>query len=314
MTISTLAFLRVVLGDGFSGWIETRAIPEPKKTEREFTKPFFWQTPEQAVAWLGRTGATMNATSHGIFFGAARRTRQPSEHWRGGRNEDVDLCSSLWADLDWKSYSGGKDEAAERLRECHPAPGVVVCSGGGFHAYWRLRQPLSAIVARHYNSRLALLLASDKAVVNPGRVMRLPGSLHRKNPENIRPVSIVGWMPDLRYSEQAFLSLPALPAFHVEQITTLPVLRSAGSARRYAESALRKVCEDLSMPSTEKHRRLLKAAIRIGHFVGAGMLGEAEASDWLLAAIRRAGAEDMRNAANTVRDGMKIGVKEPFNF
>lgn len=58
----------------------------------------------------------------------------------------------------------------------------------------------------------------------------------------------------------------------------------------------------------QRHRVLFWCACRSAVLVREGWLSEGEATDALLHAIQAAGAEDMRGAAATVRDGIKRGM------
>ena len=306
--VALASFLRAVTGNA-PGWIEIRCLPEPRK-DGVYARSEWFVSAEQAATWAETCGARLNAESHGLFFGVARRVA-PAPRGHGGKDTDVTRCWSLWADLDWKGYAGGKDEATERLRSVAPAPSIIVCSGGGFHAYWRLVQPLPAAVARSLNQRLALALASDTSVVNPARVLRLPGLNHRKNPEKIRPVEVVGWQ-NVRYPEHAFYGLPKLKARTVTKRDGPPrMLESPGRASRYAEAALTGTCERLQTAAEgRKHHDLYVGACRMSVFVRDGLLARADVKAWLMTAIERAGAKDLRNAEKTIEDGLDAGMRD----
>ena len=160
--------------------------------------------------------------------------------------------------------------------------------------------------------RLSMALSSDRAVRNPSRVLRVPGSIHRKNPDNLRPVRIVGWHPELSYHESHFNGLPrpVMPKPH----RPTALLNSSKRATRYAQAALLGVCEELArVANGQKHRELFKAAARLGAFIGAGLLDRNEAADWLLAAILRAGeVKDERGAIKTIHDGIARGERDPI--
>ena len=90
----------------------------------------------------------------------------------------VALARCLFVDFD----GIGLDEVRYRLREADlPAPTVLIASGGGVHAYWRLDNPLTDLSLWSGHQR-ALIEAvnSDPAVHDPPRIMRLPGFLNHK--------------------------------------------------------------------------------------------------------------------------------------
>jgi hypothetical protein len=77
-----------------------------------------------------------------------------------------------------------------------PSP-IVVSSGYGYHVYWPLEDALPADDWRPYAQRLRLLLDHHKVIYDPARtldissVLRMPGTLNHKNPDDLRPVRIV---------------------------------------------------------------------------------------------------------------------------
>lgn len=77
-----------------------------------------------------------------------------------------------WVDLDTTGTEPGWP--------CWMRPGLVVASGAGLHAYWRLDRELSAGDIESLNRRLAHHLGGDLACTDRGRIMRLPGSFNGK--------------------------------------------------------------------------------------------------------------------------------------
>lgn len=304
---SLLDFLSAVCGDG-PGWFEIRALLEP--SDKRLARSFWFPSAGKMVAWGATCGRRVNET-HGLFFGVCLRDK------RSGCNVDVPACASAWADLDWKMYPGGKDEATSALRSITPKPSAVVCSGGGFHAYWTLTAPLAPENSRTLNKRLAAELRSDPAVVNPSRVMRLPGSIHRKNPDNLKPVKLLALHPERRYDLAAFDAMPVIVEAPRLPATPPPPggWPESGREARYASRVLVCVCERLSCAGNgEKHPRLFREAINVGRFVGAGLLEREETIRWLLYAIDRAGAKDLHGAETTIRDGFNKGEREIPRF
>lgn len=76
-----------------------------------------------------------------------------------------------------------------------PAP-MLVSSGNGVHAYWVLDEQVTTEVWEPYQAGLIELakahgVPSDEATRQPTLPMRLPGTLHFKDPENPKPVSVL---------------------------------------------------------------------------------------------------------------------------
>ncbi len=90
------------------------------------------------------------------------------------------LCGrTVFADFDGLEPGDGlgPDEiVAARIADAGlPVPTLRLCSGHGVHAYWRLLEPLAPDAWRGIQERLNATLASDRAIKNPERLMRLPG-------------------------------------------------------------------------------------------------------------------------------------------
>jgi hypothetical protein len=79
-----------------------------------------------------------------------------------------------WIDIDVPAQ-------VEKLR-CFPHPPhlVIWSGGGGAHAYWKLSFPVPPAEGERANRMLAAALGGDVASTNRGRLMRLPGTRHRK--------------------------------------------------------------------------------------------------------------------------------------
>jgi hypothetical protein len=127
-----------------------------------------------------------------VYIGVGPRTN------RGGKTDlDVSFVRCIFADFD----DCDPDEAATSWESAGmPEPSLLLDSGHGVHAYWRLQKPLESAEFRAVQVSLAKLLNSDSAVQNPSRVMRIVGGLNLKNPEDPVRCRLVIARPDLRYS------------------------------------------------------------------------------------------------------------------
>jgi hypothetical protein len=125
---------------------------------------------QQIVSWLTR----LNAAGKHCYFGG-----NPRKADGGSKIEDVALARCLWADFDGGTTG---DEAVARITSAGlPKPTVIVASGGGVHAWWRLSEPMADLDEWTRCMRaLIAAVGSDKAVHDAPRIMRLPGFVNHK--------------------------------------------------------------------------------------------------------------------------------------
>ena len=122
---------------------------------------------------------TVNAAGWDAYYGVLPRIRF------GGTADDVYQATTiLWADIDSKQYGpdgaqAAKEAALAALRRPDLSPHIIVDSGGGYHAYWRLSKETSLPVASDIMKGIARQVGGDH-VSDPPRVLRLPGSLNWK--------------------------------------------------------------------------------------------------------------------------------------
>gem|GEM_PF-2346232 len=135
-----------------------------------------------------------NRRNEHIYVGGNPRRRVG-----GTTADDVPLARSLWVDLD-----GGctTEEAKARIKHAKlPLPTMLVESGGGVHAWWRLVEPITDLAefTRH-QKRLIAATGGDSSIHDPPRIMRLPGFLNCKAKYGEpRPCRIIAADSERRY-------------------------------------------------------------------------------------------------------------------
>jgi hypothetical protein len=147
--------------------------------------------------------------------------------YHGGGLESLTGCAWLWADIDAGSQTFA--DACEKLREGVqrlgiPTPQMLVKSGGGLHAYWRLLRIYNTDNAQavlRISSTLRRLVqgiggdlagahACPKAT-DGARILRVPGTYNYKNGEK-RDVRLIRHEKgEIWALEQWKLNLPAEP-------------------------------------------------------------------------------------------------------
>lgn len=144
--------------------------------------------------------------------------------------ERTDIRELAWLHVDIDPRVG-EDLAAEQARAHDmlrrppgglPLPTVIVQSGGGFNALWRLREPLPingdlavAEDAKRYNLQLEILFQADSCH-NIDRILRLPGTVNwptaKKRKKGRAPAlaRVVEWDDSRVYDLRQFAKAPAL--------------------------------------------------------------------------------------------------------
>ncbi|MDX1995128.1 MAG: DNA-primase RepB domain-containing protein [bacterium] len=114
-----------------------------------------------------------NAAGWGAYFAVGLRKDNLGRYRRGGAAE-VAMLPALYVDVDDASAT-----SRAKLDGFTPAPSMLVRSGGGFHAYWLLREATTDLErARRILRGLARELGGDTLSV--AQSLRLPGTVNNK--------------------------------------------------------------------------------------------------------------------------------------
>jgi RepB DNA-primase from phage plasmid len=139
--------------------IELRAIPVPGKPVSQM----FSRTPAEIRAFIEEH------TGQNLYFGVSTRV--------GGKAVDCKELPALFCDVD------SNDAEAQNRIECFiPVPSVVNFTGGGYHLFWMLREPLDAQDPRIVPllKGLCAAIGGDPACKDVSRILRIPGTLNYK--------------------------------------------------------------------------------------------------------------------------------------
>lgn len=140
------------------------------------------------------------------------------------RREDISAVHYLHVDLDPRAKEPD-DKAAARIQKAlgttgeYPRASIVVASGGGYNALWRLETPLqldgtleAAEKACEHNYGVEVALGGDHCR-DIARILRLPGTINYPNAakrERGRVVSqaSIAWLEDTSYPLSMFPAVP----------------------------------------------------------------------------------------------------------
>lgn len=194
-------FFDAVLGPDDGGVIELRMLFDPK-TEGPRRPPLairFYKTIDELIAVLPDAMAAAEEKNGGLFFGAKRRKNAGS-----GTAADVVAGSAAWADVDSKLFPGGEAEAYQRLNAFPLRPSIFVVTPGGFHLYWLMKEDCEPAENELINKGIAKAIGADHAFDLP-RVLRIPYTFHRKDPESPKLVTIKELNAERRYNASELL-------------------------------------------------------------------------------------------------------------
>ena len=149
-----------------------------------------------------------NQLGWGAFVAIGLR-RHGLTRYRRGSERDLLALPAVFVDVDDPSL-----EALARLRDMRPTPSCITFTGGGYHAYWWLDEPLSDIrLARGILRGLQRAAQSDP--LSPVQSLRLVGTRNTKSDRNNVLCRIVE-LKDTYYSTNAFAPLLVRPTVKPE--------------------------------------------------------------------------------------------------
>ena len=145
-----------------------------------------------------------------LYFGVGIRVR--------GGFDDVSRVTTAWVDADGKDY-GSVEKARTAVHSFPVEPSFVVSSGHGFHAYWLLSNSVNPRRASQISEAIQKAISSDP-VNDATRVLRIPGTINYKNPDEPVPVAIEYENQHRRYDADDILALGNLQPKTVQKIVS----------------------------------------------------------------------------------------------
>lgn len=130
-----------------------------------------------------RLAALFDALERDVYYGVLPRMRLS-----GKAIDTWPETTVLWADVDGKRFEDGKRGAIDAVLGFDIPASVIVDSGHGAHAYWKLDAAVSFPLAQLAMKGIAKAVRGD-AVYDAPRVLRIPGTRNHKlmeQPEDVR--------------------------------------------------------------------------------------------------------------------------------
>ena len=122
---------------------------------------------EQAIGWID---------AHQGVAGLYYSVNEVRADFRGVKATKTDIVAAHFAHVDIDDLDG-----LARLKAYSLAPSLIVFSGGGYQAFWKLAEPTADLDrVERINRQLAADLGGDNCH-NIDRIMRLPGTINVPN-------------------------------------------------------------------------------------------------------------------------------------
>lgn len=217
------------------GWVNLHWVKDKKwrgrpfKEVGEFINMAQWLALKTSVADDIYYCMTVQAQTGKAYNGKSSAARSA---------DNATMVKALWLDVDIKDPPKGYGSITEALDAIGlfvkdaslPNPSAFVLSGGGIHVYWIFDHALTIEEWRPYAEGLKaeairLGLRCDHGVTaDPARVLRVPGTFNRKQPQNPRAVKVAALGADC--TTQELSGLAALGATKLAAIVTAPVINA----------------------------------------------------------------------------------------
>lgn len=248
---TSIRFLQAFAPDG--GWVLTAIIPDGGKT---FTDTFGPGNEEACLRWIDSHQGIKN-----IYFMV-----NPATHALQSKAAKTDVREMAWLHVDVDPRVG-EDRDTERARiykklgDFKPEPTLIIDSGGGFQAFWKLETPVPVNGEEKrceeleaYNQQLELLLGGDHCF-NLDRIMRLPGTINvpdakkRKKGRVAALAKAMVWKPTRIYELNSFTAAP--------RVQTGDEGFTGGGARVKISGNLPRIGDVSELPVTDKVRAII---------------------------------------------------------
>lgn len=168
------------------------------------------------------------AQDRDVYVGMYLLASLPTGPAARGKFENVGGLVAFYMDVDYlsdshkgKGYPPSRDSALALVREALPAhkPSMVVNTGNGVHCYWLLKSPWRFPDDADEKARAQKYLQDLQYTVREKarergftfdstfditRVLRVPGTLNHRNPQNPKPVTLLYCDDACRYAPEDF--------------------------------------------------------------------------------------------------------------
>lgn len=169
-----------------AGQVETRALPKKKQAFHDLGD------------WNSIDKFCKAHHQQNLYFAVGTRDG-------GGTKEHIVEVPSVWADIDFKDYPDTAT-AKKTIYEFPLKPSVMLETGGGYQAHWRLKEPAlkeEIPALEKILKGIARALGADLSATDASRILRLPETINYKY-KNKPAVKVVWDNHALEYNLEDF--------------------------------------------------------------------------------------------------------------
>jgi hypothetical protein len=175
-------FLQALFEHVPPGFIEVRVLEDGQV--RKLLDRRWYSTAIQILRDSSQGADGVGSRRAGVFYGVLPRRAEGK-----GKAKDTLRGYAAWTDLDFRDYRGGETECRDGLARFPLSPTALVQSGHGLHGYWFMKEAEEPHTLVQLSAGLAEALGGDH-VADAARILRLPGTVNRKDPANPVPALI----------------------------------------------------------------------------------------------------------------------------
>lgn len=166
MEFSTREFLENIFDN-----IDNNLLIEVREISSDSNKNYFYKSLDELLSLY-----KPNLETHCYFGVSSRGHKKNSKGKTSGENSNCCDSKTLWFDFDYMSLK----EVKKRIRILGK-PSYVVSSGNGFHIYYLLEERVSTNELIKVLKPLTIRLGADTRVATHSKILRLPGTVNKKN-------------------------------------------------------------------------------------------------------------------------------------
>lgn len=144
----------------------------------------YWRLQDKQVQWFPASAIPDSLLGSQNVYMSVHGCRAPRGQYERTRTEDVQCINHLFAEFDTKDFA---DDTAvrEHIRALPTQPQVIVASGGGYHCYWFVAEPMPVtpdgmVYLAGIQSAWVRMVGADPGAKDMARVLRLPGTMNHK--------------------------------------------------------------------------------------------------------------------------------------